>query len=136
MGVNANKNLAMTSLATNKNPMDSSRQLIDSSTCSVATDGIPADLAYTYRTNYSVQNGNYIRQVSLSGACASSANVWQVATTEALIADANVSVNISYLSVGSSSKNVINIKITAAKKIAGRDIEYTGAMHVRSLNIN
>lgn len=126
--------LSMSSLATNKNPLSGDRQLIDSSTCSAVSGGIPVANAYNYSVKYSVVDNRLERQVTRSGTCAASLAVWQKATTEVLIKDADITVTVAKTNVGATNLNTVNYKITAKRSIAGETVEYTGTMHVRSLN--
>lgn len=147
LGISLKKNgndFLIQSLATSKNPYSPDRQLIIREGCKIANSGVYIDAAATYRLKYQI-NSNRLERVILhdedrgdteTNTCLTSGNVWQNKnTTEALIKDADITMNINLLPASSSNPHTAKITLTAKRVIAGVDVEYRGVMHARSINI-
>lgn len=118
--------------ATTKNPYDPTRRLVRASDCTPAASGLTADNALKQQIYYSYDStkGEY-RRVTTLPACTTSSNVWQKNATEVIIKDlTGLSATVSY-----TGDNAMTVKLTGKRRVAGQDIEYSGTMFVKSINI-
>ncbi len=130
--------IKLESLATDKNPMSTSRKLVDKSTCNSVTGGAAMDTLLTYEVAYEVSGSNdLIRSISLPTGCArTSSNVWQKHENNETLIDNTEGVNIT-VAVDTSASGVpaLAIQLTATRKIDRRNVSYTGYMYATSVNI-
>lgn len=139
--------LKIVALATNKDPLNTDRQLINKADCSLATSGLtPADaLQYTvtYQTQPSGAPTSLIRTISVdysasSCSTAARANVWQRNGSETFIAGAkSIFFNVFLSNDGTSftGSNVAKIELKSERMLAGRSTSFTGYMYAKSVNI-
>lgn len=121
--------LKLDGLATNKNPTDSTRLLIDKNTCLPATTGVLRANALQYTTTYSVASGMLNRTTTLGGCAGNTANVWQNLGNELLL-----EANTVTLTTTMDGTAAVQITLSAERTVAGETIRYTGKMYTRSLN--
>lgn len=139
--------LKIVALATNKDPLNTDRQLINKADCSLATSGLtPADaLQYTvtYQTQPSGALTSLIRTISVdysasSCSTAARANVWQRNGSETFIAGAKsifFDVVLSNDGTSLTGNNVAAIQLTSERMLAGQPVSFTGYMYAKSVNI-
>ena len=139
--------LKVVALATNKDPLNTDRQLINKADCSLATSGLtPADaLQYTvtYQTQPSGAPTSLIRTISVdysasSCSTAARANVWQRNGSETFITGAkSIFFNVFLSNDGTSftGSNVAKIELKSERMLAGRSTSFTGYMYAKSVNI-
>ena len=139
--------LKIVALATNKDPLNTDRQLINKGDCSLATSGLtPADaLQYTvtYQTQPSGALTSLIRTISVdysasSCSTAALANVWQRTSSETFIAGAKsifFDVVLSNDGTSFTGNNVAAIQLTSERMLAGQPVSFTGYMYAKSVNI-
>lgn len=135
--------LHLATFATDRNPYDSQRRLIDKDTCQPATNRITVDQAATYLNVYAPTGGGRIgRSVSYGlgvGAtegemkkCENNhAAIFQKETTEEVIIGGNGTTAAARFT---SVSGGVDIELTATKKVAGEDVSFTGRLFVKSLN--
>lgn len=122
--------LELTVLATDVDPLNPKRRLIEASTCSVATSGLSPSEALTYTVEYALSGGSLVRRVTMSTTCSSA---WQKAGTETLINNTeNISLSVAHSSLG--GKKAADIKLIAERKVSNRNATFTGSMFARSSN--
>lgn len=126
--------LLLTNLSTNRNPLDSNRKLIRSSDCTAVTGGLQLSEALTHQTAYAVSGGSLQASTSLTN-CASNSVVWQKNGNEVIIPNANVTINATYHTHDASITNAVKVTLQATRRIAGKDVSYTGTMYAKSYNI-
>lgn len=124
------KQINLDNFATDKNPLDSSRRLIKKD-CTVTTGGITFDEATTYWTAYWVSSGALRRNTNLNNGCKSTI-VWQKNVSEVLIDNTT---DLA-MEVTTFSDDALGVNLTAKRRVAGQDLEYTGVLYVKSLNIS
>lgn len=118
--------------ATNKNPLASDRRLVKKD-CTVATSGLTLPEALTYNLTYATSGRSLTRTATLNG-CHMAGSVWQRAKTEQIIKDADIEVNLDYISNGGAAPVAVKITLTATRLIAGANISYEGVMYAQLLN--
>lgn len=138
--------LDMDVLATDVNPMDRNRRLIRRSNCQPVSDIYRVSDAVNYRRSYFITGGNLYRSLALTaGGCQDAAKTetvtWQRPGTgndETLIRGAlEVTMAITYdrASAQPTQAAAASVALTAKRRVAGRDIAYTGYLYARSANI-
>ena len=131
--------LLLTNIATDKGPSDNTRKPIELSTCSAATGQLALEQVLTYTNDYVASSTGLVKKNLLSGCTGSGSSIWQKHNSEVtLIKDATVQMDITYdLNSATPPKaRASRVSITATRKIAGRDISYTGTIYAKSVNIN
>ena len=137
--------LKIVALATNKDPLNTDRQLINKGDCSLATSGLtPAD-ALQYTVTYQTQSSatSLIRTITVdystsSCSTAALANVWQRTSSETFIAGAKsifFDVVLSNDGTSFTGNNVAAIQLTSERMLAGQPVSFTGYMYAKSVNI-
>ena len=137
--------LKIVALATNKDPLNTDRQLINKVDCSLATSGLtPAD-ALQYTVTYQTQSSatSLIRTITVdystsSCSTAALANVWQRTSSETFIAGAKsifFDVVLSNDGTSFTGNNVAAIQLTSERMLAGQPVSFTGYMYAKSVNI-
>ncbi len=138
--------LDMTALATNTNPLDSGRILVDKTTCAPMTTNADIASATTYALSYYYDNAtkSLIRVGDFTGKwcggsqAAQGNSIWQRHNTpERLIENADVTLVVSdYVQVDETDRTASSAKVTltASRVVAGETVRYTGEMYVSSLN--
>ncbi len=131
--------LLLTNIATDKGPSDSARKPIGLSTCNAATGQLALDQVLTYTNDYVASSAGLVKKNLLNGCTGSGSSIWQKHNSEvSLVKDAIVQMDITYdLNSATPPKaRASRVSITATRKIAGRDISYTGTIYAKSVNIN
>ena len=138
--------LDMTALATNTNPLDSGRILVDKTTCAPMTTNTDIASATTYALSYYYDNASksLIRVGDFTGKwcggsqAAQGNSIWQRHNTpERLIENADITLVVSdYVQVDEADRTALSAKVTltASRVVAGETVRYTGEMYVSSLN--
>ncbi len=133
--------LTMDSLATNTNPFDPNRKLVQLSDCQPANTGITTEDATTFLRTYRIVDGSLERNANFTGRwcggsqSAQGSRAWQRHNTpETLIRDANVSMNLTYH--GDDPVDGVTVELSGSKMVSGQSINYTGRLHVQSNNIH
>lgn len=135
--------LNLSTFATDRNPFDTNRQLIDKTTCQPVNGKITVDEAAAYLNQYSVSDGKlernakyntvYAGMVNMTNCMNNNTNIYQQPTSkETLIGDNGVKVFFFY--VKKTSAGGVEIILGARKTVAGEDISYAGRLYVKSLN--
>lgn len=126
--------ITLSNLATNGNPFSISRKLIQRSNCQAVADNAAVAIsdALQYQTSYSVTpEKTLIRHTSYNCGSASDDDVWQLNNDREKIID---SVKDVRLEVTKVSGGALKVQITATRHVAGRDIDFSGQVFVRSIN--
>lgn len=134
--VSSSTELVLSALATDKDPINTSRKLIKASDCSIATTGLSPNEALRYQIKYRKVGSTLVRETSFSSGCgATSSNVWQRTGTETLInsAGAEITLGITY-PVIAGQKSATSITLTEKRTTAGEPFSFTGYMYARSIN--
>ncbi len=123
-----------TNFATNKNPLDPNRKLINKDGCSEA-DNVELDKILTYTTAYYIDktvatSWKVVRKVDIVGC---DATAWQRDGVSTLI---NLGANAEYeLTTNMTDNNTLEITLMGKRKIAGEEIKFTGRMYAKALNV-
>lgn len=137
--------LQIVALATDKDPIDISRRLINNADCIPASAGLVPANALQYTVTYHTQTSGGVtslrRAVELgsTASCSSTniANIWQKTGSETLIPNAKtVTIGVELSSVGSSTgNNTAIITLNSERNIAGRSTNFSGSMYAKSVNV-
>lgn len=137
--------LQIVALATDKDPIDITRRLINNSDCVPAVSGLAPANALKYTVTYRTQTGggttSLLRTVTLgsTSSCSSGniANIWQKTGNETLIPGAkSVTIGVSLSSQGSSTgNNTAMINLSSERVIAGQSTTFSGSMYAKSVNV-
>lgn len=128
--------LQLTNVATNKSPLDPTRQTIRETDCSVSSGQLPLGQTLKYDSTYVASGTGLNRNTSLTKTTCSPA--WQKNnTSEQLITGANVTLGVVYSlnSEDPPKAYAAKVTITATRKVAGQDVSATGSVYIKSLNI-
>lgn len=127
--------LVFDGLATDKNPLDNTRQLISNPPdCTVAASGIAASDTLVFLRTYRVEGDALVRETNFNrGVCS---EAWQTDGTEQLIKNTSLELHLTYdaLPGNPSRAGAVRATITGSRNIAGRSTNYTGTVYVTSIN--
>ena len=125
--------VVLSNLATSRNPFSADRELIQRSNCKAVTSAVAVSDALQYQTTYFVSPENkLIRRTDYSCGGASDEAVWQIAGDEEKVLQDVKQLSLTVTKVGNDA---LKVQIAATRHVAGRDIEFTGEVFVRSINI-
>ncbi|MDO5344094.1 MAG: hypothetical protein Q4F02_04290 [Candidatus Saccharibacteria bacterium] len=127
--------VVLSNLATSGSPFSPGRQLIRKSNCTPVstTSTVAISDALQYETNYYVSaENNLIRRTDYNCGGARDDYVWQINGDQEKILQSVKSMALSVTKVGGDA---LKVELTAGRHVAGRDIEFSGRMFVRSINI-
>lgn len=128
--------IQLTNVATNKSPLDPTRQIIKEVDCSVPSFQLPLNETLKYNSTYISSGSNLTKTISLTkDTCSSS---WQKGgTVESLLSGASVTLGVTYSYNSEAPPRVYAAKVnlTATRKVAGQDVSATGSVYIKSLNI-
>lgn len=127
--------IELRSFATDKNPLNNDRRLIKAD-CTSAVAGVAADEALTYKITYSVSADQLQRTVELDKGCSGNSNVWQKhGQVENLFAIPSMP-ELRREPATDNISGVVEVKLRAARQVAGETISFTGYLYAKSLNLN
>lgn len=138
--------LKVVALATDRDPLDINRQLINNADCVPTSTGLTSADALKYTVTYHTQTSGGLtflrRTVSLdiSPLCSSTdiAKIWQKnGSSETLISGAkSIDMDVALSSQGSSvGNNTAIIELNSERNIAGRATSFSGSMYAKSVNV-
>lgn len=137
----SNGALHLATFATDRNPFDAERRLINRANCRPADTRITVDEAATYWNLYWI-TGTTLERYAKYGAgdsvqsnmrhCETNhADIFQQPLTRELLLGGNgTTATVQF----AHSDGGIDIRLTATKKVAGEDVSFTGVLFVKSLN--
>lgn len=138
----------MDGLATNVNPMNPAKKLIDKSTCALVDSVTNPEDATVYQIIYfvDINNDTLYRRIDFNGKwCGGSQATqgdiaWQKhLDMQSVIKDATVSLSVTNYDKlpgdDSHSADGLTATISATRMVAGQEISYTGQIRVKSVNI-
>ena len=145
--VTSTNELVMEALATDKNPLDNARSLVNSTSCAPMTTVASVTDATTYKLSYkydsatsSLSRAGDFTGSWCGGTQATQGNsVWQRHNQpEKIIQDAEVTMALSDFNVIDSSAllaSAVKVTLTATRVVGGEDITYTDSLYIRSANL-
>lgn len=130
-GVDTPGVMALKVIATDKNPLNRDRNLIDKTNCRVADSAIESSSALIYSLKYTT-HGNALKRQATFSECKNSTTPWRRhLETEVLIRDAHEVM----LTAKKLSNAMLGITLRVKRMVAGQEIHYTGTLRVKSINI-
>ena len=145
--VTSTNELVMEALATDKNPLDNARSLVNSTSCAPMTTVVSIADATTYKLSYKYDSAtsSLSRTGDFTGSWCGGTQatqgdkVWQQHNQpEKIIQDAEVTMALSDFNVIDSSAllaSAVKVTLTATRIVGGEDITYTDSLYIRSANI-
>lgn len=136
--------ISLEGLATNINPLDADRKLIDRSTCALVDSITNRNDATRYELTYQVTSRTLVRATSFTGRwCRGSQSLhgntsWQKhGASESIIADADINLTLQYdtLPGSSTSADAVRVTLTATRRVGGQNVSHTGKLYIKSINI-
>ena len=127
----------LNNLATSKNPFDADRRFLNSTDCSVATEGVAAASALKYTVRYQISGTKLERRPTFPSGCAqTSPNIWQTRENEQLIdVQTGGTLVMAVVKDTGSGARGLKVTITATRVIAGENVSFTGNIYAKSLNL-
>lgn len=140
----SSSSISIEGLATNVNPLNSDRKLIDKNTCALVDSITNRNDATRYGLTYQVSGRSLVRATSFTGRwCRGSQSLhgntsWQKhGTNEYIIRDADISLTMQYDTLPGSTTTAdgMRVTLTASRRVGGQNVSHTGQLYIKSINI-